>query len=318
MVSGPSDLLGCRVGAGPLRLPRPLRPVRVEPGRVPCSPVAWGRRGRRSAHLPELPGALRGTTRRCVRRRTRSCTSVRCRSWSTARSSRSPSRRWSPRDERTLAGCRWRRCDGSREHPAGVRAGRALRDVRPADRRGAPARRRPRDPHAHVHLPRAATCCSATSTPPCATAPSPTATSRSRTSSSTPATWDELQIPVSLAFVFRNSVQERVVAFYPSPAGCHRVRAASGGLGAPARGQPGARPAAAGRRGPADLPDRPRARASSAACWCRSTSATSWWALCAPRGAGSTAARRPGPRWRSSSPGPRHEPVPPSGSGRRA
>jgi hypothetical protein len=33
------------------------------------------------------------------------------------------------------------------------------------------------------------------------------------------AAWDELQIPVSLAFVFRNSVQDRVVAFYPSPAG---------------------------------------------------------------------------------------------------
>lgn len=33
------------------------------------------------------------------------------------------------------------------------------------------------------------------------------------------AAWDELQIPVSLAFVFRNSIQERVVAFYPSPAG---------------------------------------------------------------------------------------------------
>lgn len=31
--------------------------------------------------------------------------------------------------------------------------------------------------------------------------------------------WDELQIPVSLAFVFRNSVQERMVTFYPSPAG---------------------------------------------------------------------------------------------------
>lgn len=31
--------------------------------------------------------------------------------------------------------------------------------------------------------------------------------------------WDDLQIPVSLAFLFRNSVQDRVVAFYPSPAG---------------------------------------------------------------------------------------------------
>ena len=33
------------------------------------------------------------------------------------------------------------------------------------------------------------------------------------------ADWDDLQIPVGLAFLFRNSVQERVVAFYPSPAG---------------------------------------------------------------------------------------------------
>ncbi len=31
--------------------------------------------------------------------------------------------------------------------------------------------------------------------------------------------WDELQIPVGLAFLFRNSVQERTIAFYPSPAG---------------------------------------------------------------------------------------------------
>ncbi len=31
--------------------------------------------------------------------------------------------------------------------------------------------------------------------------------------------WEELQIPVGLAFLFRNSVQGRTVAFYPSPAG---------------------------------------------------------------------------------------------------
>ena len=31
--------------------------------------------------------------------------------------------------------------------------------------------------------------------------------------------WEDLQIPVGLAFLFENSVQERVVAFYPSPAG---------------------------------------------------------------------------------------------------
>ncbi len=31
--------------------------------------------------------------------------------------------------------------------------------------------------------------------------------------------WEELQIPVGLAFLFRNSVQERTIAFYPGPAG---------------------------------------------------------------------------------------------------
>lgn len=31
--------------------------------------------------------------------------------------------------------------------------------------------------------------------------------------------WDELQIPVGLAFLFANSVQQRTVAFYPGPAG---------------------------------------------------------------------------------------------------
>lgn len=31
--------------------------------------------------------------------------------------------------------------------------------------------------------------------------------------------WDDLQIPVGLAFLFSNSVQDRIVAFYPGPAG---------------------------------------------------------------------------------------------------
>ena len=35
----------------------------------------------------------------------------------------------------------------------------------------------------------------------------------------TPTAWEDLQIPVSVAFFFRNSEEERVVAFYPSPAG---------------------------------------------------------------------------------------------------
>lgn len=34
-----------------------------------------------------------------------------------------------------------------------------------------------------------------------------------------PAQWDSLQIPVSVAFFFRNSTLDRVAAFYPSPAG---------------------------------------------------------------------------------------------------
>ncbi|WNI18874.1 DUF5947 family protein [Actinacidiphila sp. ITFR-21] len=32
-------------------------------------------------------------------------------------------------------------------------------------------------------------------------------------------TWDELQIPVGLVFLFRNSPQGRTIAFYPGPAG---------------------------------------------------------------------------------------------------
>jgi len=34
-----------------------------------------------------------------------------------------------------------------------------------------------------------------------------------------PDDWDALQIPVGLAFLFHNSVQDRTVAFYPGPAG---------------------------------------------------------------------------------------------------
>ncbi len=32
-------------------------------------------------------------------------------------------------------------------------------------------------------------------------------------------TWDALQVPIGLVFMFYNSLEERVVAFYPSPAG---------------------------------------------------------------------------------------------------
>ncbi|MBA2574306.1 MAG: hypothetical protein H0V02_05895 [Nocardioidaceae bacterium] len=34
-----------------------------------------------------------------------------------------------------------------------------------------------------------------------------------------PGQWDQLEIPVGLAFLFRNSLQNRTIAFYPGPAG---------------------------------------------------------------------------------------------------
>lgn len=34
-----------------------------------------------------------------------------------------------------------------------------------------------------------------------------------------PGQWDDLQVPVSTVFLFANSAQDRIVAFYPSPAG---------------------------------------------------------------------------------------------------
>jgi len=42
---------------------------------------------------------------------------------------------------------------------------------------------------------------------------------RYRTFDGVPVSLDDLQIPVGLAFLFRNSVQQRVVACYPGPAG---------------------------------------------------------------------------------------------------
>ena len=75
-------------------------------------------------------------------------------------------------------------------------------------------------PHAHVRLLRAARC----SSPP----PAPEAATSGRVPDRylafpdfdlTPAHWDALQIPVSVAFFFLNSELERVAAFYPGPAG---------------------------------------------------------------------------------------------------
>ena len=109
-----------------------------------------------------------------------------------------------------------------RRHPApGAPApGRALRDVRDAHPRRARSRRRHRAAQPAVRLPRLLPALhSRPGRAASATAPFPTDTSPSRASSLSPGQWDELQIPVSVAFFFLNSTLERVAAFYPSPAG---------------------------------------------------------------------------------------------------
>ena len=55
-----------------------------------------------------------------------------------------------------------------------------------------------------------------------------------------PAQWDSLQIPVSVAFFFLNSALERVAAFYPGPAGATESELPARHVGRGGRGQPGA------------------------------------------------------------------------------
>ena len=113
--------------------------------------------------------------------------------------------------------------------------------------------------------------------------------------------WDELQIPVESRLRVPQLGAGPGRRVLPEPGRRHRVRARPGGVGPGPRGQPGARPCCCPtwRRSSSIAPT--TAEATSAACSCRSTSATSWSARCAPPGADSTAARRRAPRWRSSS-----------------
>ena len=112
--------------------------------------------------------------------------------------------------------------------------------------------------------------------------------------------YDELEIPVGLVFLFRNSVLGRVVAFYPDPAGAteselplaawSRIVAANPQLDL-LRPDVEALLIRAGQRG------------GEFSCQsCRSTPATSWSAGSACCGAASTAAARCGRPWTSSSP----------------
>ena len=116
-----------------------------------------------------------------------------------------------------------------------------------------------------------------------------------------PGQWDELEIPVGLAFLFRNSVLGRTVAFYPGPAGATESELPLEAWEPVVGREPRAR-AAPRRRGGAAGARCPSAGApASPATSCRSTPATSWSAGCASSGAGSTAARTPARRWTRSS-----------------
>ena len=114
------------------------------------------------------------------------CTSSRCRCWSGTASSRSPCRgRWAHDGHATR-----RPAGGPPPDPRGPsRAQRrgALRDVRGADRRAAPARRRPGQPRPDVHLPALLPAVHRRGRASCATAPSPTGTCPSPARCWTPA-----------------------------------------------------------------------------------------------------------------------------------
>ena len=113
--------------------------------------------------------------------------------------------------------------------PARISAARrrALRDVLGSHRRRAPARGECRRPTADVRMPR---LLSAVHRRPCLAAfsggarPLPVLPGvRARTGGE----WQLLQIPVGLAFFFRNSSLDRTVAFYPGSGGRNGVRTGS-------------------------------------------------------------------------------------------
>ena len=120
-----------------------------------------------------------------------------------------------------------------------------------------------------------------------------------------PGQWDELEIPVGLAFFFRSSKLDRTVAFYPSPAGATESELPLGAWGAVLARKPGAGPGRTGHGGPVDPRPGPGPRRSPTAISSPSTPATNWSASCAASGGGSTAARRPASSSPASSSGSR-------------
>ena len=106
-----------------------------------------------------------------------------------------------------------------------------------------------------------------------------------------PAQWDSLQIPVSVAFFFLNSSLGRVAAFYPGPAGATESELPLDTWAEVVAANPQLGHAAARRRG-VPGPVRARTGAAPSATSCPSTPATSWSATSAGCGGASTAARR--------------------------
>ena len=160
-------------------------------------------------------------------------------------------------------GRRWSRAPASAARTSLPRAAR-----RRAGASRAPQPRRERcelcgeqiaDAHGHVvdleHRSLCAPAAAATScSPPTApvgrsSAPCPTATVAFPDVRLTPAQWDALQIPVSVAFFFVNSVARPGRRLLPEPGGRHRVAAAARRVGRRRRGQPGARRRWPRRRG---------------------------------------------------------------------
>ena len=181
-------------------------------------------------------------------------------------------------------------CSGSARRPPRPAAGRALRHVRRAGARRARARRQRRDPQPDVHVPRLLAAVHEQTAPAAAsTAPCPTATSRSATCTIAPGDWDELQIPVSVAFFFRNSSHRLRRRVLPEPRRGHRVAAARSTRGtawSPTT-RCSARWSPTSRRSSCD-----GTTTTTTPTSCRSTPATSWSARCAGCGRASTAAPR--------------------------
>ena len=138
----------------------------------------------------------------------------------------------------------------------------ALRPVRRADRPRAPAPARPRRPRADVRVPGVHACSSTAGRRAGATTGScPTGACALDDFELDDLTWEELRLPVDMAFFFHSSREGRVMAFYPGPMGptesLLELAAWAGARG----GQPGPGDARAGRRGAARQP-RPRGAAA--------------------------------------------------------